>query len=152
MTTQNIKQELYNLCQDYIDKRIQAARQAIADAQQSANEESKSSSGDKYETGRAMMQLDIEKNTQQLSESLKLKNALDQIQIGNPSLSVHPGSLVVTDSEAFFIAISLGKVTLHDRTYLVISPGSPLGKELLGLSVGDAMTFKDHTYVIQELE
>ena len=150
--TGNDKQELYNLCQDYIDKRIHAARQAIADAQQSANEETKSSSGDKYETGRAMMQLEIEKNTQQLSESLKLKNALDQIRIDNPSLSVQPGSLVVTDREEFFIAISLGKVTLHDRIYLVISSASPMGKNLLGLKVGDAMTFKDRTYVIQELK
>jgi transcription elongation GreA/GreB family factor len=150
--TRNDKQELYNLCQDYIDKRIHAAREAITDAQQSANAETKSSSGDKYETGRAMMQLEIEKNTHQLSESLKLKNALDQIRIDNPSQSVQPGSLVATDREEFFIAISLGKVTLHDRTYLVISSASPLGKNLLGLRVGDAMTFKDHTYVIQELK
>ena len=65
----SIKQELYKLCQTYIQQRILTAKQAIEAAQQAANNETKSSSGDKYETGRAMMQLEIEKDSAQLSES-----------------------------------------------------------------------------------
>src|SRR5687768_5003844 len=123
--TKNIKQELYELCREYIDKRIQAARLAISEAQQSANQEDKSSSGDKYETGRAMMQLEVEKNAVQLEESLKLKQTLDHITIENHPVSVQPGSLVITDRDVFFIAISLGKVILHNQPFLVISPNSP---------------------------
>lgn len=148
----NIKQELYKLCREYIDKRIQAARLAISEAQQSANQESKSSSGDKYETGRAMMQLEIEKNAVQLEESLKLKQTLDHINIENRAVSVQPGSLVVTDRETFFIAISLGKVTLHNQHFLVISANSPLGIKLIGLKPGDKITFKDNSYVVNELK
>ena len=59
MTT--IKQTLYNFCVTYINQRMATAQQAIHTAQASANEETKSSAGDKYETGRAMMQLEIEK-------------------------------------------------------------------------------------------
>ncbi|HEY9488290.1 MAG TPA: 3-oxoacyl-ACP synthase [Chryseosolibacter sp.] len=146
-----IKHKLYDLCQEYIRKRVESARQAIEEAQQSANQETKSSSGDKYETGRAMMQLEIEKNAQQLSESLKLKHALDQIHIERASTSVQPGSLVVTDREVFFIAISLGKVTVDGKGYVVISPASPLGLVLLGSKPGDRLVFRDQTYVVQEL-
>src|SRR5687768_16275702 len=119
-----IKHQLYDLCLEYISKRIESSRYAMAAAQQSANEETKSSSGDKYETGRAMAQLEIEKHSVQLAESLKLKNALDQIRIDNVSPFVQSGSLVVTDRDSFFIAISLGKVILQGKAYLVISPSS----------------------------
>lgn len=148
----NTKRELYGLCQDYLKKRIEAARQAIEAAQHSANNETKSSSGDKYETGRAMMQLEIEKNAGQLAESLKLKRTLDQIDLENKANSVQPGSLVITDREIFFIAISLGQVRLLDKTYLVISPASPIGQKLLGLKAGDTMTFQDKVRVVKELK
>lgn len=148
---ESIKQQLYRLCQEYLEKRMKAAQEAIQAAQQSANSETKSSSGDKYETGRAMMQLEVEKNTVQLAESQKLRHALDQVRIDSTSSTVQAGSLVVTDKEVFFIAISLGKVTLGGETYLVISPASPLGQKLMGLARGDTTGFKDQAYVIREI-
>ena len=54
-------------------------QEAISGAQNSANEETKSSAGDKYETGRAMAQLEIEKNMTQLAEAKRLKQTLEQI-------------------------------------------------------------------------
>ena len=53
----------------------------MVNAQEAANEEGKSSVGDKYETGRAMMQIERDKAAQQLDEALKLKNIIDQISI-----------------------------------------------------------------------
>ena len=149
---ESIKLQLYNLCREYVERRIQSCREAIAEAQESANEETKSSSGDKYETGRAMMQLEIEKNAQQLSESLKLKNALDQIRLDVPSSSVQSGSLVVTDREVFFIAISLGKIALEGKSYFVIAPASPLGAQLMGAKVGDRLHFRNETCVVQDIK
>ena len=149
--TQSVKQELYRLCEEYIRKRIESSRHAIAEAQESANEETKSSSGDKYETGRAMAQLEIENNSQQLAEALKLRSALDQVRIDKAHSSVQAGSLVLTDKGVFFIAISLGMVTLHNDQYMVIAPASPLGVELMGARVGDTKVFKGRTYLVQKL-
>ena len=149
--TPAIKQELYDLCQDYIRKRIDASRTAIDAAQRSANEETKSSSGDKYETGRAMAQLEIEKNTAQYAEALKLKNSLDRIRIDLSAETVQPGSLVLTDQGVFFIAISLGKVVIAKESYLVIAPASPLGLRLIGARPGDRVDFRDKTYVVKQL-
>jgi transcription elongation GreA/GreB family factor len=147
----NVKEDLYKLCQDYLAQRIETAQQAIAAAQEGADTETKSSSGDKYETGRTMMQLEVEKNTMQLAESLKLKHALDQINPQNYSGSVQAGSLVVTNEGTFFIAISIGKVTLHNETYLILSPASPLGLRLMGLKVNDSFTFQDRRYELKEI-
>ncbi|MDB5240215.1 MAG: hypothetical protein JWP57_840, partial [Spirosoma sp.] len=48
-----LKQALHARCRHYVQQRIDTARQAMEAAQESANSESKSSAGDKYETGRA---------------------------------------------------------------------------------------------------
>lgn len=146
-----IKQELYRRCQDYLRERVRTAREAIADAQQAANDETKSSSGDKYETGRAMMQLEVEKNSVQLAESLRLQQALDQIDIKTQSDVVCPGSLVITDRGVYYIAISLGKVILQGETYFVIAATSPIGGQLMGLKAGDTMTFRGTAYVVREV-
>src|SRR5688572_1733287 len=104
---QHIKQQLYDHCQAYLSQRIETAREAMSDAQAAANDETKSSAGDKYETGRAMAQLEIEKNSVQLAESVRLKRLLDAIKIDKQSLVVQPGSLVITQQSNFFIAISV---------------------------------------------
>jgi len=151
MMTLTTKRELYRLCQDYINKRVETSRAAIVDAQLSANEETKSSAGDKYETGRAMAQLEIEKNAQQLAESLKIKGALDQMRIDDTPETVQSGSLVATDRGIYFIAISMGKVELNGEPYVIVAPASPLGKQLMGLRIGETTTFNKLTYRIREL-
>jgi transcription elongation GreA/GreB family factor len=148
---QHIKQQLYLTCQEYLQMRIDAAQQAINAAQQSANDETKSSSGDKYETGRAMMQLEVEKHASQLAAAMKLRHTLNQIRIDNACETVQAGSLVVTDREVFFMAISLGKVDIEEKSYLVISPASPLGQNLMGLKSGDRTMFHGQPYIIQEI-
>lgn len=151
MTSLTIKEKLYAFCQEYVKKRIDSAREAIAEAQRSANEETKSSAGDKYETGRAMAQLEIEKNALLLIESLKLKNALDQMRLDVPADAAQAGSLVITDRGLFFLAISVGSVEVDGEGYLVISPASPLGKQLIGARRDETINFNNQTYRVKEL-
>ena len=99
----------------------------MVNAQQAANEEDKSSVGDKYETGRAMMQIERDKAAQQLDEALKLKNIIDQISVETGSGKIMLGSLVITNSKKIFISIGIGKLFLDDEEFLVVAPGSPLG-------------------------
>lgn len=146
-----IKGELFNYCADYVQRRISTALHAIESAREGAESETKSSSGDKYETGRAMMHLQMEQYTVQLSESMKLKEALAQIRIDGESTSVRPGSMVVTDKEIFFIAISIGNVTLKNQRFVIVSPGSPFGTSLMGLKAGDAFTFMGRRGVVKEV-
>ena len=146
-----IKARLYHLCEKYVDERIETSRLAIEAAQESANEEGKSSVGDKYETGRAMAQLEIEKNTYQLAEALKLKQTLSQIRIDDTPKSIQPGSLVVTDRAILFIAVSIGKLSLDGITYLVTGPAAPLAQKLMGSTVGASHVFNGESYTVKEL-
>jgi len=119
-------------------------------AQQAANEESKSSAGDKYETGRAMMQIERDKAATQLEEALRLKAVLDQI---NPDVSNEKallGSLVITSSKKIFISIGIGKFSLDGDDFLIVAPASPLGKALMGLKAKDRIVFnKEQIEILQ---
>lgn len=148
---QHTKQQLYDHCQAYLSQRIETARKAMSDAQAAANDETKSSAGDKYETGRAMAQLEIEKNSIQLTESMRLKKTLDGIKIDKHSLTIQPGSLVITQQSNFFIAISVGQYVIEGETFLIISAESPIGAKLKGLKAGESFSFNNKTHKIEQV-
>jgi transcription elongation GreA/GreB family factor len=146
-----LKRKLYDHCVKFMDKRIDTAREAIRIAQESANDETKSSAGDKYETGRAMMQLEIEKNATQLEEAVRQKNILDSINIDLQPVKIQNGTLVFTDQGNFFLAISVGMVVIEDKSFAVVSAQSPIGSKLIGLKSGDTFSFGNKTYKVGQI-
>jgi predicted transcriptional regulator len=90
----DIKAKLHALCVAYVQSRMQAAEQAIAEAQQSQNDDTKSSAGDKYETGREMAQQETNRNLAQLNEANKLMVALNQISYNGESKKQKPAVLL----------------------------------------------------------
>lgn len=140
------------MCVDYVQKRINEARQAIADAQESADEETKSSAGDKYETGREMMQQETDRNQAQLNEANKLMVQLSGISYGTASSSANPGSLVDTNFGKFFIAISAGTLSLGSQTYYAVSPASPIGVKLNGTKAGDEFSLNGRAYRVEKVD
>jgi hypothetical protein len=147
----SIKQKLYALCLHYIEERIKGASQAIQFAQSSANEETKSSAGDKYETGRAMAQLEIEKNSAQLAEAQRLKQILLQLDPAKTNDNIQSGSLVITNQGNFYISIPAGQFAIEDENYFAISPSSPIAQKLLGLKKGDQFSFNKREFVVEKV-
>ncbi len=148
-----LKEKLYAHCQSWIDEKIELAKTTIANAQSSANEETKSSAGDKYETGRAMAQMEVDKGLIQLAEANKLRSTLglyspDTI---NTDKIIRLGSLVHTDQGRFYISISAGKVVIEGHSVICLSAQSPLGAQLMGLSTGHTFVFNNLTYAIREI-
>lgn len=134
-----------------MEERIASAKTAIQMAQASANEETKSSAGDKYETGRAMAQLEIEKDRVQLSEALKQKQMLDQILPEKKMSVAQLGSLVYTNQGNYFLAIPAGKMEMDGIVYYAVSPASPIGALLMGLNKGTTVTFNSKEIVIEKI-
>jgi transcription elongation GreA/GreB family factor len=147
-----LKEQLHALCLAYANQRIETAQKAIAIAQASANEEIKSSTGDKYETGRAMMQLEVEQNTTQLAEASKLKAILLQIKTDQVTDSIQNGSIVHTNQGNYYIAISAGQLKADNKTWYAISAASPIGSKLMGLKKDDQFTHNGKTYHILHVE
>ena len=148
----DLKEKLHNLCIAYVQGRMQASEQAIAEAQQAVNDDTKSSAGDKYETGREMMQQETNRNLAQLNEANKLMVALNLVGYKSISTKIETGSVVKTNNGDFYIAISAGILQLEDKSYFAISPASPIGLKLKGLQAGDSFTLNGKNYQILGVE
>ena len=147
----NTKIQLYQYCMEYVQGRIDSFKKAMNEAQEAANEESKSSAGDKYETGRAMMQLERDKNARQLAEALQLQKVLHQIQPQKENLQVTLGSLVFTNKGNYYIAISAGKIELDREIYYAIAANTPLALKLNNLKLNEEVLFNSQLYTIEKL-
>ena len=143
-----IKQKLYQICEKDIDDKIAMIEQNIASIIDSRNNETKSSAGDKYETGRAMMQMEEGKNKSQLMQLKTTKNELLQIKNKHNIEEINAGSLVETNKGIFYISIGLGKVKIDDAMYYCISNTSPISLILRGKRVGDEVVFNQMNYNI----
>ena len=148
---QQTKEALFALCEAYIQKRIDTARQAMQDAQEAANSESKSSAGDKYETGRAMAQLERDRHAQLLAEATKVERELKQLAVEKAYETVQPGSLAATNRGLFFISIGAGKLTVDGIDYFAVSSASPIGTALAGRKATDTVTFNKMVYQVLEV-
>lgn len=143
MDKYQIKQALLEEVEELIYQKINVFQKMMNDAQDSANNETKSSAGDKFETGRAMMHMERDKNAKQLSEARKLEMFLSQIKADRIFDQVAFGSVVITDFMNYFISIAGGRIIVDDKKYFAISPQAPLAKEMMRKKKGDTITFND---------
>lgn len=98
-----------------------------------------------------MAQLEIENNSAQLAESLKLKQVLEHISFDQKTTSVQIGSLVTTNQGNFYIAISAGQFVIDGKPYFTISAASPIGQKLMGLRVETSFTFNKKEYWVTQV-
>ncbi len=134
-----------------LDSRIDEALRAIAAAQEARNSDTKSSAGDKYETGRAMMQIEIDKNEFQLGKARALKTDLAKVNLLKSSPKVEFGSLVITAQETYFISIGVGKLVVDGQVVYAISVASPIGNLLQNKAVGDEIEFQGRKLKVLEI-
>ncbi len=152
MESSSLKILLHQHCLLLAQQKVNELNSILNDAQEAANNETKSSAGDKHETGRAMAQLETEKLTTQLTEAIKIEQTLQQINPNLTNQQVSLGSLVVTDSGNFYLAAGLGKIEMENSTYFVISTAAPIAQQLIGLTKNNSFTFNDKKYNIVEVQ
>ena len=149
--TSSIKEQLYKACLGSLNARLQSIQKQIAEIQESLTSETKSSAGDKHETGRAMLQLEREKAGVQLSEIQKQQDILAKVNVARTSHIIRLGSVVYTTKFNYFIAISAGAFLIDDNLFYAISPITPIGKLLLGKVVNDSIDFNKQTIKIKAI-
>lgn len=147
----NLKQELFNQCKKFVENRLETIQETISSNQNALQSETKSSAGDKHETGRAMLQLEIEKASQQLQDVLQMKETLAKMNLTKKSKIAHLGSLVKTNQGTYFLSISAGKLIVDGENYLAISVSSPIGKLLLGKQEKETFIFNEKTIKIDTI-
>ncbi len=134
-----------------MDAKILFLETQLKELSEGAQNDSKSSAGDKHETARAMMQLEQEKTGKQLQEANLQKGELDRINKDFKSNCISAGSLVGTNNGFLFLAIGLGKIVVDEISIMVLSPKSPLGHILLGKMKNEKVEINGMTYEIVEI-
>lgn len=147
----SVKQQLQDFCNEYVKDRTVRIQKNISDIQESLASETKSSAGDKHETGRAMLQLEREKLGQQLLEVERMAIILSRVSITMRTNAVLLGSWVKTSKRDYFLAISAGEYEGAENPIYCISRGTPIGKLLLGKSIGDVVDFDGEKIRIAEI-
>ena len=136
----DIKNALYKICLESNKARLSEINHAIEQSQDAIVNDTKSSAGDKYETTREMIQQDLNRYQDQLKQAKMDQRLLQQIDLGLKS-KVALGAIVQTDKGLYFIAISLGRISVEGDTYMIVSPSSPIGALLLTNGPGDTIMF-----------
>ena len=133
------KPALQALCHAFIEQRIAAARTAMQAAQESSSSETKSSAGDKYETGREMANAERDRNAAHMQQAQQLQAELARINPETACDTVRPGALVHTSLGVFYVSISAGKLEGHD--VFAVSAAAPVAVALKGLRAGQEAVF-----------
>ena len=120
-------------------------------AKESRDSDTKSSAGDKFETGREMMQREMDKISASIDQSKNQLNFLSKINLNRPYSIVDLGCLIITDQDIYYISIGLGKVEINAELIYAISLDSPIGQIFKGKRVGDILEFRGKTLKINHL-
>ena len=134
------KEQVLQHCQEMIDGQIAELSSEIAKVEESAANETKSSMGDKYETGREMMMQEKVKLNERLQLLKNHKVALNAVDDTTHEM-VKLGSLVCTNQATFFIVSAIGNVTVKGTPVFVISQAAPLAREMMGKREGEEIRF-----------
>ena len=148
MTT---KEHVHATCIEELNNSIIFFQKALNDLKDGAQNDAKSSAGDKHETSLSMMQIEQEKIRKQLKEVQEMKASLDKLNPHVVSRKINLGSLIKTNIGYFYIAVALGKLKLDQLELYVMSPQSPMAIKLIGLSVHDEFEMNSKKIVIQDI-
>ncbi|MEN8185885.1 MAG: GreA/GreB family elongation factor [Bacteroidota bacterium] len=151
MAKEEIKEEILKKCKERINTQIHNIEKTIASNRKALESETKSSAGDKHETGRAMLQLEMEKASQQFASVNQMYQIINRISLEVNTEIISLGSVVKTSFQYYFLSVSIGEIKVDDQVYYAVSPKSPIGNLLLGKRVGDEVVFNGIKIEILEI-
>lgn len=140
-----IKEHYRNLL---LEKREQL-RLRLESLEESLLQETKSTAGDKYETGRAMVHIEQGQVQQQYHALNRDLAELESLDTGKGGAKVAQGSLVGTGDAWFYLSVALGKAIVEGNTVYALSPRSPLGQKLMGSTTGDTILMNGKKYTLK---
>lgn len=144
---EKILQHHLMLLQDKID----VYRDMISGLADDAQNDAKSSAGDKHETALSMMHLEQEKLSAKLQEALHQKEILSKIDFAHQTTKISMGSLVKTNGLLLFISAALPKIAIEGNSVLALSPQSPLGSQLIGKETGATVEVNGSRFTIENV-
>ena len=146
-----IKKTLFDHCRAHLEKKMGVLEQQKKSLQKDLTSETKSSAGDKHETGRAMIQLEREKLGNQIRETELNSQRLNTVKDVKTPTIISLGSLVFTDKGNYYVAIAADSCEVNSKVFYCISSQSPIGKLLIGKKINESIMFNNIKSTILEI-
>lgn len=134
-----------------LSERVTDSHKQLDELEIARNSDSKGTAGDKHETGRAMVQLEVDRAREQLTKANDLLASFNQINFDQSASQIAVGNLVDAGNLTFLFGVGLGKIKVVEQDILAISVASPVGQQLLGKKVGDEIVVGPHTLTIDRI-
>lgn len=136
----------------HVDKDLEEAKARMASLKESLGAESKSSAGDKHETGRAMIHLEQERVQDTVGRLEHMRGVLVQRATQGKAIQrVSPGALVETTGPWVLVGVPMGKVQLPDALVLCVGAEAPLAQKWHGAQPGDQVVLGSQQLTIQAI-
>jgi hypothetical protein len=146
------KSEIHSVILQHLEERMEQGKKDFLLAKESRDSDTKSSAGDKFETGREMMQREMDK----ISASLDmLKGQLAQMQrisLNENKIRIGIGSFITTDAENYYVSVGLGKLICGETSFYAISADSPLGELLMGKQANDTIELRGRKITLKSIQ
>ena len=133
-----------------IHEKIETVQNRMDELRSDLTSESKNTSGDKHETGRAMIQLEMENLGKQFDTWQQMANQAEGIPT-NEFFKIQVGSLFEMENLWYYVSVSLGKLVLKDQSIMCISPSSPLAQLVLGMTENSQFTMNGATKKVNKV-
>lgn len=146
------KQDVIAAAFSIVSQKIERIKAELDDLKDGNAQNSKSTAGDKHDTERAMVHLEIEKLSKSLSIEYAILNDIEQIKADSINSVVSNGSFVETSRGIFLIGAACGKVYINSTSVFCISAHSPLAIELNSKSVGDVAQVNGNDFQIKSIQ
>ena len=145
------RKELKQLVLNVLNNQIEVIQNQISSLSEDAQNDAKSSAGDKHETGLAMMHLEQEKLNVKLIELFDMQQIALKLSESKTVEKVVLGSIVKTNKAVFYLSVPIQQVNYKNVQIFCVSVHAPLIQHLLNKEVGAEVTFNNITHKILEI-
>ena len=143
------RQEVVEALEASMDAGLRRVRGAFEELQGSLEGESKSTAGDKHETGRAMVQMEMEQAAGRLSRVEGMIRQWHALEPARGRQEVRPGAVVTTDQGGFVMGVAWGAFDVPKaEAWRAISADAPLAQAMRAASPGSTVEFRGRIWQI----
>jgi transcription elongation GreA/GreB family factor len=142
------KKQVHAALIDALNEKHKELQAALAETDDSLSADSKSTAGDKHETGRAMAQLEREKIGGFIQQHEQLMTNAQRLDSSIKTPAIRLGSLVNTSNGWYYISVAAGRIVLENTPVFCLSPAAPLVGVLLGKKSGEEVVWQGNSIAI----
>lgn len=148
---EDIRKKLITSCDAYLVNKKLVLTKAMNALKEDLENESKSSAGDKYETGREMINIEWNKLSNQLNQYEQLSVILSRIRNHQPNGNIMLGSIIKTETANYFISVPVGEIKTDNDKFYAVGAQAPVAKLLFGRKIGDSFRLNGKEQKIVEI-